>query len=819
MKISNCILTFCTLVLMASCNFFKSPQEIIHHHTSKALYIMDVKFDNENRKATLHLDATKDFNDIDITDTAQVDIELHDKYCKLLPPIIQGGQPTLESIRYIAPDIVAKHGLTTLMLIDLSQPTPVMKKQMEYAKKIQHLFAKDNLFMAFMMPDGSVSPIMKATDYVLDNYIATDSPLLRDDLHMGAAQADTLAASTDNQHAWLYRSVSHLLYYVSGHTGTIFDDARYKALVIFSDGQVYDEVSNMPLDPDHFNVQERLVNQARNLPTNTTVFYVNLSSSKVNNSVKDNNMMRMLCMQSKGKFLDDFDWIDFRDNLLQTFNITPNDYEVELRNPDGKIFLGSLRNMEISFYRKGTHELLADCNTEYRLGSIDKPIIVGDASYTPIYLTGWLIALLIITLVYIIMQLIVPYIRYLIFRNRYVVKYTGSNMSVQGRLVADTCYFCKAPFQLGDTIVAKCQHTMHEECWMENDQHCPEHGKHCPEGAHFYDSLNILNPRNGSYIIQWLIPAVLVATLAWFAMSKSDHDLSLMIIEKVCHALNYTDATTQPIGADGTTDVMKVSPPMYMLPLFGLYLAPLLTLLFSTYASYHRHWKYRLADNLLRSLVVMIFSVFVFFVEFLCVLVGDIYDGAAIFDWIPWTLVTYMILFVSTKNTRIHDLHSRTMVFVSLGMGIINAILWDNLGTYETKQQITLFVLLFILYAMVLSLVIARNLPPSEKYFLHIKGEIKEMDIALYKWLRQTPDAFVTIGRSTDCQLQINWDAQSDIAPVHAIIRKYKGIPCICSSEGNVFIGSKLLPEGKKQRLHHGVSFRIGTTVFTFTEA
>lgn len=818
-------------MLLTSCDNIPTDQ-LIHRHNDNSLLITEATMSKDYTTVTLMADVVEDLGDVDITDSTQVDITIKDSYCHLIP-LLEGGAPTLLSISYMTPDFVEEAGLTTLALLDLSQSNQVMEKQKEYVKKLHTIFCHDNLYLAFMLPNGNVSQTIKATDYVINNYISPNSPLLQDienntnskgntsTNNQGNATANTIDDVPQKKHVLLYHSVSNMLYQLSGHTGTIFDDARKKALFIFSDGQVYDEVTNTPLDPQHFAMQERLINQSRNLPTNTSVFYVNLAGSNVSNTVKDNNMMRMLCMQSHGKFYSDVNWLNIYDDILSTFNIVDDEYRIVLRNPEGRVYLGSLRCLQISIYKKDTNELVAECNREYGIGSIHNPIIVGDKSYIPIYVSGLLIALLLITLAYIVLQFIMPYVRFRIFQNKYVVKYTGKNMSVQGKLVADTCYFCKAPFQVGDTIVAKCQHTMHEDCWYENDQHCPEHGKHCPEGSHFYDSLNILNPRNGSYLIKWIVPAILVSALAWVIMANSNHQPTLSLIEKVCDMLKDSKYRAGEEDMEGSPfwAVMNVSPRMYSLPLFGLYLAPLLTLLFASLAAYHRQWQYRLFDLLSRYVFVLITAVLLFMTEFIIVLVSDIYDGSALIDWIPWTLVTYLILRTSTIKTRIHDLHSRTMICVSLAMGITNGILWDLLGTYETKKEIILFIILFILYGVVLAITIARNLPPSEKYFLHVEGEIKEMDIALYKWLRQRPDAFVTIGRSADCQLQITWDASSDIAPVHATVRHEAGLPYIYATEGDVYIGQKVLIEGRKYRLHHGMSFRIGTTKFTFVEA
>lgn len=822
MRYIHTILTLICVLSLASCDVI-IPRDALHRHDDNALEITSMQFSEDYRRIFVRMNVTKDIPNLNIADTAQVDIRIKDTYCHMMP-VFQLSQPTLSSVAYIAPDDIHATGLTVLALIDLSQPAPVMKKQMEYVRKLYSLFSRDNLYLAFMLPDGKVSQTFLATDYIVSHYIAVDSPLLgpkqnNTDVFF-LAEPDTLTGMARKQHALLYRSVSSMLYMTSGHSGTNFDSSRLTSLVIFSDGQVYDEADNLPLDPEHFTIQERLINQSNNLPSNVAVFYVNLATGKVASAMKDGNMMRMLCMRSNGKYMTGFDWIALSGAMMDRFNIQEDEYLMELSNNEGKIYFGNLRNLQVRIYKKGTDELLAECNSEYRLGTVNSPLIVGNRSYVMVYMSGLLITLLIIVAVFIILQFILPYVRYCIFRSRYVVKYAGQNMSVQGKLVADTCYFCKAPFQVGDTIVAKCQHTMHEECWNENDQHCPEHGKHCPEGAHFYDPLNIFNPRNGSYLTRWVIFGIFASAISWFIMVSSYHPYIFKVISHICESLKASKPDIMVLSPEAgeASGIMSIVPRMYLLPIFGLYLTPILTIVFSMLSCYHRRLRYRVLDIASRAAVVLVLSLLIFLMEFIAVLICDTFDGSFIFDWLPWSAVTYLILFASTVHTRIHDLHSRTMLCVSFAMGAVNAVMWGILGTFDTKDQIINFIFLFILYAVVLAVTIARKLPVSEKYFLHVKGEVKEMDIALYKWLRQTPDACVTIGRSVDCQLQISWDTSSDIAPIHAVIRQKAGLPYLSSAGGTVVVGTKPLSETKAIRLRHGMSFRIGTTVFTFVE-
>lgn len=71
---------------------------------------------------------------------------------------------------------------------------------------------------------------------------------------------------------------------------------------------------------------------------------------------------------------------------------------------------------------------------------------------------------------------------------------------------------------------------------------------------------------------------------------------------------------------------------------------------------------------------------------------------------------------------------------------------------------------------MGLALSIASPIGIDDKAFLHVQGSMKEMDVALYKWFKNSPDAKVTIGRSVDCNFQITWDIGNDIAARVAMI-------------------------------------------------
>jgi len=125
----------------------------------------------------------------------------------------------------------------------------------------------------------------------------------------------------------------------------------------------------------------------------------------------------------------------------------------------------------------------------------------------------------------------------------------------------------------------------------------------------------------------------------------------------------------------------------------------------------------------------------------------------------------------------------------------------------------------FMLYAVSLAVCIAKEAPRSERYFLSMEGPIKPLDVALYKWFIDDPDGVVTIGKSVDCDLQLSWDTEGEIAPISAHIYAEDGSLYLQATDEGVYDNeNNMMEEGDKFRLYPGVKFTIGRTTFTFVE-
>lgn len=768
---------------------------------SQGMEITKFSFSEDYRRIHLKARLTTDLGAYNIDDTSQVDIRIAELR-KNLAPCTERVRPRLLKVENVGEDEIKEEGFSLYVLVDLTQPMPVLAQQQEYVRSLHKLFSKDNLFLSFMLPEGQQSAFMPASNYVINNYIEASSPLRR-----GMA----FDPNAVENRPYLYRTLLATLDTLQESQTPFIKEARYKALLLLSDGVTYAE-DDYPLDPDHFSIQEQLIQQVRRLPRSIEVYSVNLKAEEE----EPNNLIQSICMQSNGGYYAHFDRHQLVDNMLSSFYINYDDYAFELLNPEDKLYFGGIHYLQVSCYTKAD-SLLATAYVPYALGSLKQELIIGNQDLRIFTLRGVLIGLLVMLLAYLVLQFVLPFVYYQLFRRRYVVSYQGPRMSVGEIPVPDQCYLCKAPFQVGERIVAKCKHVMHEECWEENGYHCPEHGHRCPEGAHYYNRHNLFDRRNASFFLPWLLYALAVGILAWVFYVVPHHVTTYHVLDNFISFLLDQDFSFY-MDTEGmvSTEELSLSPYMYHLPVFGFYLSLFLTMALSWITVYRRAWQLRLGEILLRALAASFITFSLFAVECGVVVVSDFYESSLLFDLIFWSLVAGCVAFVSTYRTRLRP-HKEYLLY-ACGAGLVSTFFWCGLGDLEDVSQLVLLMLAYLVFAGGIAVSIAKVMPRREHYFLHVSGAIKEMNIALYKWLNASPEAVVTIGKSVNCSLQINWDLQSEISPVQAEIRRVGGAPSLIALDGPVYRQGKPLKQRKAYRLHHGDQFQIGQTQFRFLE-
>jgi hypothetical protein len=109
----------------------------------------------------------------------------------------------------------------------------------------------------------------------------------------------------------------------------------------------------------------------------------------------------------------------------------------------------------------------------------------------------------------------------------------------------------------------------------------------------------------------------------------------------------------------------------------------------------------------------------------------------------------------------------------------------------------------------------------AQKYFLKYKGEKRESEIAIHKWMNESGGSNeVTIGKSNHCTIQMNWDNSESIAEkqVKLYIDPKRRVPMMKIVENGVTYDGRDARKDDQLPLKNGVKFTIGNTVFQYVE-
>ena len=767
-------------------DIFSTESETDSTDNKNRLEVMGVEFSPGYKRFKIFVSIKEDLGPYALADTNQVTVKATELIGGV--PNKTSSKPVLTLVKNTEGEEVSKEGLKVLVLVDLDQPQPIVDNELKAVREIRTVIGP-NLYLAFMY-EQSVTETMQATDYVLD----------------------TRFVSKQDQPKLLYRSILLKKKEIEDRV-SVWLNARKVAMVVFSDEAVYGN-NDEPIDPDHFALQEELVKPdsvltSRFLSISAVCFSGN---DDVMSGNQAESVMKVLSKNYDGIYEPQFSWAELKEIIMgrSRSEIIANEFDFE--NPDGKVYSGIAHTMLIELLDKEDGHVIGTAATAILLGDAYNPVIVNGYTRISMFLQGIGLGLLVILFIYLIFQLLIPFVRYKLFLRDYVVKYIPGNMSVGNIAVSESCYYCKAPFKIGDEIVVKCEHVMHKSCWDENGYHCPEHGRRCQTGSHYYNHVNLFDPKNATYHLKWIIVSIVAAMVAWLLYVSLvlglDYQTPTLVAKMVESKIVDVDSYAVFNGQGDSESFV---------PLFGTCLSACLTLALTLLTIRHQFYFRRVIDICLRVVVVSIVSYLVFLLIESVSIALDMNPWVAVLDWIPWAAMALMIAFISTADTRIHL--RKYILLIAILLGVISVYLWTFL--FRGVMQLDIRVLLLfscIFYSVGVGLAVAQMAPVSEHYFLNVKGAVKEMDIALYKWFINNPNEVVTIGKSIDCSLQMTWDIKGQVAPVHANLRQTSiGIRLTALEEG-VMVGMTPLKPGNSRILYHNTKFTIGDTTFTYIE-
>jgi hypothetical protein len=413
---------------------------------------------------------------------------------------------------------------------------------------------------------------------------------------------------------------------------------------------------------------------------------------------------------------------------------------------------------------------------------------------------------------FMIMKVLVPYLRSITFRSKYYKKYEPEE-NVQRRI----CHYCKQDLRPGQVIVTKCRHWMHKHCWEENGYKCAEYGQNCKTGIQNHVEWKDLFKLSSLKECSQTIAGILAGLVSWIIYELLGRggfgSLSRFIVGLV---FDDDDSRAFMIG-----DCVSRTSSFLMI---GLLLGFFISVVFRYKDDIrNKNWKIWL-KILLLSLMTGLVGMMAFAIgaDFMCLMLA--WSGKT---YIPWycSLPAYILfsVCVSLALTVRSTIPVRSAL-IGGGVSAVIGFLVLYFTSFASGRYEWLSMLLdFIIYGGGLgaSLVTVRML--AEKYFLVIQNGVKSgQKIPIHKWMNATGGGNkVSIGMTGECEIQMNWEKGNKVAKEHArlYVDQEKNLPVIKPLATGVQYNSRAeLPVNRPAVLTNGDTFRIGDTIFKYEE-
>lgn len=759
--------------------------ELIAPSVSETLQIDTIVFSQDYEELELYVSVKDGFNGFLNVDSLGDNVTVKESIQSSLPHVNTVKPLKVKGVKNITAEHFEKIGMSSLVLVDLTLPQKFIDEERDVVRQIYTFLNRDNLYIAFLKSGGVITETELLTDYILDSRFYKDS---------GAGDK------------CLYRGIHSKLLELNAGTGPMGKCPRH-AMFVLSDGEVWGE--REPYDPEHFDIEHRLVEYAGEAKSDACFFYINMRQENADSS---NKTLIAFCDRIGGLYQDKFIWAECRNHFEREVGLSEREFLILMDNHAGLEMDGVSRRIEVTIESDGEDSPLYG-STSYTVGNKFFPVIVHGVSSKIIAIRGGFLLLDILLLLYLILQFIVPRARYNLFRKKYVSGYVGPNMCLNGMNVAESCYLCKAPFKKGDTIVAKCSHTMHLGCWEENNYHCPDYGSRCKSGSFYYNSSNIFDWNNAPFFAKWLYMSVIAAIVSWLVF--------YLFMEDLVPSLNGSLVTnvfnSSPNSYAYGSELNVYNSYMSYLPSLSFILAVSLSFMLSLQIDSKRARREKIAYVAGRTLAAGLLAFILFMLNdaFTIAVENPVLEQSV--ELVSWLALAYGMSVILTYRTPMAKPDKRFYAFF-LAAALI-AFGWAYVLYLFAEDYRILISLVFLGFCASIALALAKSAPKSNNYVLHTEGCMKSTDIALYKWFRSNPAAAVTIGKSVDCDIQLSWDIRNDVAPVNARIFMRDSKLYLCALERGVFIdGKRELKPDEVVRIYQRTMFSIGSTTFTYTE-
>ena len=513
--------------------------------------------------------------------------------------------------------------------------------------------------------------------------------------------------------------------------------------------------------------------------------------------------------ERKGDYRPSADIGNVVSNFQEAVNDAMYDFAFTYKATDNKAYTG---RVEYIAEWKGS----AVGTGEYSIGTAETPWPVREESAVD-WLTKLLVALLVALLTFVffflIMKVFIPFVKSKRFSSKYYKPYQAEE-GVTRRI----CHYCRQDIQPGQMVVVKCKHVMHVGCWKQNGYKCVEYGQNCKEGIQDHvDTKEMFGAASLRDTYQALA-GVMAGLVSWIVFELTGRGM-FRVLGKAIANVFYLNADKK------ATMLVDCGAKVSALLTVGLLLGFFLSLVF------RYNDEYRKKDTKV-YLKIFGLSLLSGLIGFLAMLVGGIFFclllSAVGTTYIPWycSLPAYILFSVcmALSLTILSSIPTKSALVGGGIAAIIGFIVLYCGGVISSSMGWMNMLLDFIIYGGGLgaSLVTVRML--AERYFLVINNGMKAgQRIPIHKWMNATGGGNkVTIGKTNECEIQMNWEKANKVADKHVqlYIDKTRILPMLSPlAEGVVYNVRTSLPANKQVVLNNGDTFTVGDTIFEYVES
>ena len=453
--------------------------------------------------------------------------------------------------------------------------------------------------------------------------------------------------------------------------------------------------------------------------------------------------------------------------------------------------------------------------SDYSIGTAETPWPLHEESAGDLVtklLVALLVALLTIAFFFLVAKVFIPLFKSKGFESKYYKRYVPEE-SVQRRI----CTYCRQNIEPGQMVVTRCKHIIHTHCWQQNGYKCVEYGQNCKDGIQEHVDLRDMFSATSLRDSAQVFSGIGAGLISWIIFELTGRGFFPFVgdIFAKTFFLNADQAGNFFNDCSG-----KVSAFLTV----GLLLGFFLSLVFRFNDEYRN-------KNAMIYLKIFGLSLLTGLIGMLAFAIGGIIFclllSAVGTTYIPWycSLPAYILFSICTAlSLSIKSSIPLKSAFIGgLCSAVIGFIVLYFSGSISGQYGWMNMLLDFIIYGGGLgaSLVTVRML--AEKYFLVIKNGVKAgQRIPIHKWMNATGGGNkVTIGRTNECEIQMNWEKTSKVAEEHAqlYIDKAKTLPMLKALAAGVIYNVRTeLPANKPVVLSNGDTFKIGDTIFEYEE-